>query len=484
MSKSIKANYIYTVANTFLGLVFPIITFPYISRILQPGGIGLYNFYSSILAYVGLLANIGISLYATKKIAQYREDQKLRSKLTAEIFFLNVITTFCAYSLVFFLDWFIPQIHENRLLFYVMSLGIIMGPMAVNWFFQAMEDFKYITIRSLYIKFLSLILLFVFVRSKEDIIYYAIVSLIATVGSNFFNIIHLQKYIKINDIDWKSLNVFQHLKPSLVLFILNVVVSIYVNLDSIMLGFIQSEEAVGYYSVAVKISHIILSMLTSLGIVLLPRFSYLLEVKEYGEFNRLCKKSMDFTICVSLPIVVGVILLAQPLIIWIFGQEYQPSVSVLQIIAPIILLAGITNVLGIQILYPKGKENLVILSTLGAAIVNFLLNIFLIPKYSYNGAATATCIAEFIVLAIQVWLGKRFLPKGLLTFSSLTYLTATILMGFSVYTMRELTQFSHWGMIVIPSITGILTYGIVLLLCRNELAISIIKQIKNKIIWI
>lgn len=480
MSKSIKTNYIYTVANTFLGLVFPIITFPYISRVLQPEGIGLYNFYSSILAYVGLLANIGISLYATKKIAQYREDRKLRSKLTAEIFLLNVITTACAYSLVFALDWFSPKIHENQLLFYVMSLSIIMGPLAVNWFFQAVEDFKYITIRSLFIKFFSLILLFAFVRTKEDVIYYATVTLIATAGNNFFNIVHLRKYLNINEIHWRSLNVFQHLKPSLVLFILNIVISIYVNLDSVMLGYIQSEAAVGYYSVAGKISHIILSMVTSLGVVLLPRFSYLLEAKEYCEFNKLCRKSIDFTVCVSLPVVVGVILLSQPLIIWIFGQEYLPSASVLQIIAPIIFFAGITNVFGIQILYPKGKEKLVIFSTLGAAVVNFSLNMILIPKYSYNGAALATCIAEVVVLILQVLLGKKYFPQGLLRHSFIIYLVATLLMSISVYAVEQLTQFALWSRVVLPSITGIIIYGIVLLLCKNELAIGIIKQIKNR----
>ena len=483
MTKSIKTNYIYTISNTFLGLIFPLITFPYISRVLQPEGIGLYNFYNSILSYVSLLANIGISLYATRKIAQHREDIQQRSKLTVEIFLLHLFTTVCAYISVFILDLCVSRIHENQLLFFVMSIGIILGPLSVNWFFQAIEDFKYITIRSLGIKFISFILLFLCVKTRNDVIIYAVVVLIANAGNYFFNIIHIRKYISLKKIRWRSLNVFRHLKPSLVLFILNVIISIYVNLDSVMLGFIQSDVAVGYYSVAGKISHIILSMVTSLGIVLLPRFSYLLESKNYNEFNRLCRKSLDFTIGTSLPMVVCITLLANPLIVYVFGDAYRASATTLQFIAPIILFAGITNVLGIQILYPKGKENIVIYSTLGAALVNFTLNIIFIPIYSYNGAAAATCFAEFIVLALQLILGRKYLPNNLFTRSMLDYLLASVLMGISIYTIM-LIKLPLWLYIVMPASVGLIIYYTVLLWRKNTLAVSSIRTIKTKIKWI
>lgn len=483
MAKSIKANYVYTVANTFLGLIFPLITFPYISRVLQPEGVGLYNFYSSILSYIGLFANIGISLYATRKIAQHREDTYLRSKLSVEIFLLNIITMICAYSTVFILDAFVPRIHENQLLFLIMSISVILGPLSINWFFQAIEDFKYITLRSLFVKFISFILLLTFVRTKDDIMIYAIVVLIASVGNNIFNFVHLRKYLSLANIEWRSLQIFRHLRPSLILFILNVVISIYVNLDTVMLGFIQSDTAVGYYSVAGKISHIILSLVTSLGVVLLPRFSYLLESKNYDEFNRLCRKSLDFTFGLSLPIVVGLIFLSYPLIVFVFGIEYAASVRTLQFISPIILFAGITNVLGIQILYPKGKENLVIYSTLGAASVNLALNTVLIPSYSFNGAAVATCVAEFIVLILQLLLGKKYLPKHLFTNKMIDYFIASLLMGISLYILL-LIKMSLWLQLVSSVCIGISVYGSFLLYRKNALAIGIVKTIKSKIKWI
>lgn len=480
MLKSIKANYFYNIANTFLGLIFPLITFPYISRVLQPEGVGLYNFYNSIIAYIGLFANLGISLYATRKIAQHREDTKLRSKLTVEIFLLNVFTTCIAYFSIFILDIFVPRIHENSVLFFVMSISVLLGPLSVNWFFQAMEDFKYITIRSLLVKCLSFILLFIFVKDKDDVLIYAIIGLIAVAGNNIFNIIHVRRYIHLKGLDFKELSIFQHMKPSLQLFVLNIAISIYVNLDSVMLGFIISDEAVGYYSVAGRISHIILSLVTSLGVVLLPRFSYLIEAEKIEEFNRLCRKSMNFTIGLSLPIVVGVIMFASPLIIFLCGHNYGESVLVLQLISPIILFAGITNVLGIQILYPKGKEKIVIYSTIGAAVVNFILNLTLIPKYSYNGAAFSTCIAELVVLIIQILLGKQYFPKGIFSKSIIDYVIGVVLM-FVVLFGIVMNEMSIWLELIIGTVLGALTYFAFLIFRRNDLAQSVVIIIKNKI---
>lgn len=484
MSKSIKINYIYTIANTFLGLIFPIITFPYISRVLQPEGVGLYNFYNSILTYITLLANAGISLYATKKIAQHRDDVPMRSKLTVEILLLHFMTTVCAYGLVIALNAFVPRIHENQLLFFVMSFSLIFGPLSVNWFFQAVEDFKYITIRSFVVKFISLILLLVFVKTKEDVLNYAIVLLIANVGNNLFNIIHLRKYIFLHDIKWRSLQILCHLKPSLLLFILSIAVSIYVNLDTVMLGFMQTDVAVGYYSVAGRISHIILSVVTSMGVVLLPRFSYLHESHKYDEFNRLCRKSMDFIVGLSLPMVVGIVLMADPMIKIIFGVEYNESITVLQLLSPIILFAGITNVLGIQILYPMGKEKLVIYSTIGAAVANLTMNMILIPIYSYNGAALATCVAEFIVLGLQMTLGKKYFPSGLFSRDMFDYLLATVLMGLSVFAIMSVGWVTWCGSLAIPVFVGLIVYGSVLLWRKNVLVVNIVDTIKTKIKWI
>lgn len=479
MSSSIKVNYLYSIANTFIGLLFPLVTFPYVSRVLEPSGLGLYNFLNSIISYVTLFAGLGISLYATRKIAQHRDSLIERSKLTVEVFLLNVVTTFIAYSAVFILDLCLPRISEHRELFYVMSIGIILGPLSVNWFFQGIEDFKYITIRSLLVKCLSFVLLLTCVREKDDVIIYAIVAVIASVGNNLFNVIHLRKYISLHCFDWHTLRIWRHLKPSLVLFLLNIIISIYVNLDSAMLGFIKDDIAVGYYSIAGKLSHITLSMITTLGVVLLPRFSYLIKQNKIEEFDALARKSMDFTIGICLPIVAGFVTLAHPIVVTLFGEQYLNSILTLQIISPIILFASLTNVLGIQILYPKGKENVVILSTLGAAIVNFTLNWFLIPIYSQNGAAFSTAVAELIVFVIQMTLGAKYFPKKMYTKNILDYLIGTTIMIFAILALLSF-DFNVILQLVVTILVGILIYSTYLYYRKNHLMISIISSLKRK----
>lgn len=479
MSSSIKVNYLYSIANTFIGLLFPLVTFPYVSRVLEPSGLGLYNFLNSIISYVTLFAGLGISLYATRKIAQHRDSLIERSKLTVEVFLLNVVTTFIAYSAVFILDLCLPRISEHRELFYVMSIGIILGPLSVNWFFQGIEDFKYITIRSLLVKCLSFVLLLTCVREKDDVIIYAIVSVIASVGNNLFNVIHLRKYISLHCFDWHTLRIWRHLKPSLVLFLLNIIISIYVNLDSAMLGFIKDDTAVGYYSIAGKLSHITLSMITTLGVVLLPRFSYLIKQNKVEEFDALARKSMDFTIGICLPIVAGFVTLAPLIVVTLFGEQYLDSILTLQIISPIILFASLTNVLGIQILYPKGKENIVILSTLGAAIVNFTLNWFLIPIYSQNGAAFSTAVAEVIVFVVQMTLGAKYFPKKIYSKNIFDYFIGTTIMIFAIFALLSF-DFNAILQLIFAIILGIVIYSLYLYYRKNPLMISITSSLKQK----
>ena len=479
MSSSVKVNYLYSIANTFIGLLFPLVTFPYVSRVLEPVGLGLYNFLNSIISYVTLFAGLGISLYATRKIAQHRDSLVERSKLTVEVFLLNVVTTFIAYSAVLILDLCVPRISEHRELFYVMSIGIILGPLSVNWFFQGVEDFKYITIRSLFVKCLSFVLLLTCVREKDDVIIYAIVSVIASVGNNLFNVIHLRKYISLRCFDWRTLRIWKHLKPSLVLFLLNIIISIYVNLDSAMLGFIKDDAAVGYYSIAGKLSHITLSMITTLGVVLLPRFSYLIKQNKIDEFNVLARKSMDFTIGICLPIVAGFVMLAHLIVVTLFGEQYLDSILTLQIISPIILFASLTNVLGIQILYPKGKENIVILSTLGAALVNFTLNWFLIPIYSQNGAAFSTAIAEVIVFVVQMTLGAKYFPKKMYSKNIFDYFIGTTIMICAIFALLSF-DFNAILQLLFAIILGIVIYSLYLYYRKNPLMISITSSLRQK----
>lgn len=425
---SLKRNFVLNLLNTVTGLLFPLITFPYASRILFPSGIGQVQFFQSIIDYIALCTSLGIPLYAVREISKIRNDKTLTSKTTAEILLLHAMLTFGGYLIVFILISSVGKIQVDIPLFMLLSATLIFNAIGVPWFYQAVEDFKYITIRTVAIRIISLFALFILVKTKEDLLYYGAITVFANVGSNVFNFFRLRKFIDLNCFDLKSLNPGRHLKPALQIFVLNLIVSIYINLDSVMLGFLKNEQAVGYYSAATRLTKTILGIVTSFGTVLLPRFSNMIGNGQINEFNVLANKAVSFVIALSLPLSIGLGFMATPIIHLFCGPNFDPSILTLQLIAPIILFIGLSGIVGMQILYPQGKERMVIIATAAGAIINFTLNYLLIPQYAQYGAAIATTCAEFLVIAIMLIIGKRHLPFKLLTKQNREYVVASLVM--------------------------------------------------------
>ena len=465
---SLKTNVIFNFLNTITGIIFPVITFPYAARVLLPDGIGAVNFLQSIVAYIVLLTSLGIPMYAVREVAKYRDDIAKRNTVTVEITLLSLALCLGGYLLVWILGEFIPQIHFQLALFYVLSLTILFTSLGVNWFFQAIEDFRFITIRAVIFRLLAAAALFLFVKTKDDLLIYAFVTVGSTVGNNIINFIHLRKYIALRQIPWRRLQVWRHLKPSLHIFVFNLIISIYVNLNTVMLGFMQGDIAVGFYTAGNKISHIVLSVVASLGVVLLPRCANLVENGRMDEFAAVTRKSYRLVLSLSLPATLGLILLASPIVIIFGGSEFAHASSVLVWTAPVIIFIGLSNVFGIQILYPLGKENLVIWSTVGGAIINFLLNLLLIPHWSYIGAAISTFIAELTVLLIQVLLGYHYIPFSLFEKVNVNYLVASLIMTVVVSPLTLLFN-DLWLTLLCSTLVGGVIYACVLWLLKDSL---------------
>ena len=409
MPGSLKANYIFNLLNTVLGLLFPLITFPYAARVVMADGIGQVNFFSSIISYISLFTCLGIPMYAIREIARVRDDKKKLSTITTEILLLHTGLTILGYFAVVVLCMTITKVKADIPLFLLLSTNIFFVAIGCEWFYQGVEDFKYITIRGLIVKVVSVILLFVLVRTKDDLMYYAAYSVIGVVGGNVFNFIRLRKYIRIRLLQFSELRPLRHLKPALHIFVLNLIISIYVNLDTVMLGFMKDPTNVGYYVGATKLTKMLLGLTLALGTVMLPRLSNLITTGQKAEFDRLSQRAMDFVVAFSLPLFLGLFVLAPSLIRVLCGDSYEPAIITLQVISPIVLIIALSNVVGIQVLYPQGKENIVIMSTLVGAIVNFTLNLVLIPQYAQNGAAIATVIAESCVTITMIILGVKYL---------------------------------------------------------------------------
>lgn len=474
---SLKTNVILNYINTLANIVFPLITFPYAARILLPEGIGLVNFQNSIIGYITLLSSLGIPLYAVREVARVRDNIEERNRVTVEIAILSLILALVGYIIVFVVGELVPQINAHLSLFYILSLSILFTALGVSWFYTAIEDFKFITIRGLIIRLLFVVALFLFVKSKEDLLVYGVVIVGSTVGNNIINFIHLRKFVNIFKIDWGKVNVLRHLKPSLSIFVLNLSVSLYVQLNPVMLGFLSDNTQVGYYTAGSKLSYIILSVVTSMATVLMPHVSNMLQVHDTEKYKQLITKVYHYYMALAIPFTIGLIALSVPLTLVICGKSFYEASYVTAITAPVIIFISITNIIGMQVLFPYGKENYVTYSTIGGAVINLIVDIPLILLWGSKGAAISTVCAEFAVLAIQVRLGRNYIPFKYFDNSIKLYVLSSIIMGIVVFLASGLFE-KPIVQLLVPTCVGITVYALILYYKKDEILFSILKYSK------
>lgn len=473
---SLKNNVVLNYINTLASIVFPLITFPYAARILLPEGIGLFNFQNSIIGYITLLSSLGIPLYAVREVARVRDNVEERNRVTVEIALLSLILAAGGYVIVFAVGELVPQINAHLSLFYILSLSILFTALGVSWFYTAIEDFKFITVRGLIIRVLFVVALFLFVKSKEDLLIYGVVIVGSTVGNEFINFIHLRKFINIFKLNWSKVNIFRHLKPSFSIFVLNLSVSLYVQLNPVMLGFLSDNTQVGYYTAGSKLSNIILSVVTSMATVLIPHVSNMIQVHDTEKFKQLITKVYHYYMALALPFTIGLIVLSVPLTLVICGNSFYEASYVTAITAPVIIFVSITNIIGFQVLYPYGKENYVTYSTIGGAVINLIVDIPLILLWGSKGAAIATFCAELAVLLIQVRLGRRYIPFKYFDDSIKLYVLSSILMAVAVFLTSGLFN-KPIIQLLVPTCVGIVVYFLILYYKKDDILFSVLRYI-------
>ena len=480
MSQSVKANYILNLINTGTQMLFPLITFPYACRVIEPEGIGQVNFFSSIIGYISLFTCLGIPMYAVREIARDRNDMVKMNRTAIEVLLLHALLSLAGYLIVVVLCLTVPQIKVDIPLFLILSLTIFFTAIGCEWFYQGIEDFKYITIRGLIVKVVSVLLLFIFVKTKDDLIYYGAYTVVGILGGNVFNFFRLRKYIHKENIIFSKLNISRHIKPVLQVFSFNVVTSVYLQLNPVLLGFIKGALAVGYFTAATKIMYVVMKLSSCLGVVMMPRTSNLIAEHKEDEFNKLIQKSYDFTIAISLPLTCGLLVTAPYIIKVLCGQEFISATFASQVIAPIILMVGISNVMGIQVLYPKGKIKTVIRCCLIGAIVDLLLNVILIPFFSYNGTAIAYLGTEVATTVSMYLIAKKDLPIRFFKKYHINYLFGSILMSVVVWAIPLLGEFSSITILSLQVIIGSFMYFLYLLAIKDVFVMQVLSKISKK----
>ncbi|HFI0405420.1 TPA: flippase [Streptococcus suis] len=476
---SVKLNFIMNFILTISNFIFPLITFPYVSRVLQAEGVGTINFATSIVTYFSMIGMLGIPTYGIRACAKVRDDKEKLDKTVMEIMLLNGLVMGLSLILLFICVMTIDKLYSERMLYLVLSSTLLFNVLGVDWLYRSLEKYSYITIRSILFKILSVILMFLLVKTSDDYVVYGAISVVAAVGSNLLNFINLRKMISWPNL--KELEIFRHLKPTLTFFLLTVSTTIYLNVDTTMLGFIKGSGEVGYYAAAVKVKQILVSVVTSLGAVLLPRLSYYYEQGNMEEFERLTQKALNFVFLISLPMVTYFILVSEQAILFLSGESFLPAVLPMQLIMPTVLFIGLSNLMGIQILVPTNREKLVVYSTIVGAVVDILVNIFAIPSLGASGAAIAGTIAECAVAVVQFYFLKDFI---LPIFKKIDFSKIVISLLVATITTLGLLTVLHinvfWTLVVSASLYFAL-YGLSLFLQKEEFVLDIWKMVLSKV---
>ena len=397
---SLKLNVAMNMLLTMSSFIFPLITFPYVSRVLGPEGVGKVTWGTSVIAYFNLFAQLGIPTYGIRACAEVRDDRAGLSRTAQELLFINFIMAALSYVLLILGLFTIPKLREERTLFLVISSTIFLAAVGMEWMYRGLEQYTYITIRSLIFKILSVAAMFLLVHAPKDYVIYGAVTVLASSASYLFNLIYAGRFI-----DWKPAAGFRpqrHMKAVLIFFLMSCATTVYTNLDTVMLGFLKTDADVGYYNAAVRVKNILVSVVYSVCTVLMPRASYELRNGRKARFQEYGKKAFRFVLLFSVPVTVFFILYTLPVICFLASELFLQSVLPMQVILPTVILIGFSNILGLQILVPLGMEKLVLYSELTGALVDFFLNLLLIPRYSAVGAAAATVVAELAVLLVQI----------------------------------------------------------------------------------
>ena len=333
--KSLKLNIIMNMLLTMSSFIFPLITFPYVSRILLPEGTGKVSFATSLISYFSMFAQLGIPTYGIRACAKVRDNREELTRTAQELLIINLIMSVVLYIVFFGAILLVPRLHNERNLYVIVSCTIILTSIGMEWLYKALEQYTYITLRSVLFKFIALIMMFLLIHKKSDYLLYGGISIFAASASNIFNFINVHRFIDLRPVG--NYNFKRHLKPIITFFAMACATTIYTNLDTVMLGFMKTNVDVGYYNAAVKIKNILVSVVTSLGAVLLPRATYYVEHNLIGDFWRITRKALNFVALIATPLMIYFILFAKEGIYFLSGSAYAGAVFPMQIIMPTLL---------------------------------------------------------------------------------------------------------------------------------------------------
>lgn len=473
--KSLAKNSIYYLIYNVLNVLFPFITGIYVARILPKNIVGEVAAAQNIVTYFVILAFLGIPTYGMREISKARKQSQDLNKIFSELVIINFIST-CFFSMLYFgLILLVPSYKSELKLYIICGISVVLNALNINWLYDGLEEYRYISLRNVFFKLIVFILLIFLVKDSSDYLFYASLTIIGTAGNYFLNVLHSRKFVKLT---FKNLNLKRHMKSIVFLLFVNLAIEVYTLVDITMLKFFSSNESIANYSYGSKINKILLQIVNTFTMVLVPRITLYYKEKRMDEFNKLIVKSLKIIILISIPMIIGIQFVSKFLICKIYGDTYLNSAYILNILSFVLLISPIGYLLGSRTLLVAQREKYMIIAVGIGAIVNVVGNFILIPLYNEFGAAVASVISEFVIAIIYIILGRKIYTisnfwKDMMKIS-ISAITMLCTLLFCIAIENEMIK------CIVEIISGIVVYTLMLIILKEDIAVDAFIKIRYK----
>ena len=401
-----QKDYIYSTVTLLAKTLIPLITYPYLTRVLLVDNLGKYNFAFSIARLLHFVVQLGLPYYGAREVAKVSHDPIRLKQTTGELFGLSVVTGLVFSALYVLAIFFVPQISAEKALFAGLGFMVLLAPLLLNWLFQGVQEFKFMATRVVIFRIIGVVLMFVFVKKPSDFIIYGVITSFVMVGHFPLNLRETKKIVGGLPISFKFR---KHIAPALLTLPVTLVNIVLIQISSIMLGFLSTDADVAFFSVPAQIIMVISSLLISLSYVMVPTLTKILASQDSSEYLKTTKSVMNLSWFLVIPICVGLFMISKEIVVLLAGPQYVAAALSMKIAAFRVIAIAITSFVGSQVLLCNGEEKKLCISLLLGVAIMVALNFALIPKYGHVGAMVGTVIAEYAFAAIQIFMGRKYL---------------------------------------------------------------------------
>lgn len=476
-NNSLAKNSLFNLAYNLMKVVFPLIYASYVAHVLLDSGVGKVSYAQNIAQYFLIIASLGIPNYGVREIARVRNNSEGVQQVFSELFWMNALSTIIFCLAYYLMIYNVAYFSDEKKLYAVVGISIILNIANIDWFYQGIEEFSYIAVRSFCIKIISMILIFVFIKAKEDYIVYALISVVGVAGNNIVNLFSLKKYgIKFRI---KHIYMSRHLRSVIILLGTSLAIELYTLLDTTMIGILCDYQSVGYYTNSMKLVKVVIITMTSVNAALLPRLSLYYAKNDIVMCSEIISKAFSILLFLFIPCGIGMILTADLIIPVLFGQSFLPAVTTFRIVALLIYALGFSNLFGTQVLLTFSQERKLLICTVVGAVTNFTLNLIIIPIWQQNGAAVASVISESVVTIISIIFACRYVDICVCKTDVVKSIVATILMSGGIWLLKSTFVTGIMSLVVLVFL-GIFIYLGACYAMKNSVLLEFLSLIRDK----